>query len=99
MGQSEIQAVLKLVLTQPIGGVLAFVPRIRHSHQVHREITRTNPLSKAKEMEKRVARIVTAYLEGISSSTTKRSGLTCSTFVSGLNRYLLTGWGGGVDRS
>lgn len=34
---------------------------------------RTNPLSKAKELENRVARIVTAYLEGISSD---RNGLT-----------------------
>ena len=33
---------------------------------------RTNPLSKAKELENRVARIVTAYLEGISSD---RNGL------------------------
>ena len=28
--QSEIQAVYKLKLTQPIGGVLAYVPRIRY---------------------------------------------------------------------
>lgn len=33
---------------------------------------RTNPLSKAKELAKRVTKIVTAYLEGISSDTAKK---------------------------
>jgi len=60
---------------------------------------RTNPLSKAKEMEERVAIIITAYLEGISFGTTKRVRPNLYHLCSQLEPpSLATAWGG-ADRS